>query len=143
MLKENQQVAQTEQMDGPFFFKKIIGLLLVLMGIAATLWACYCIFVLFGLAGDQSTDVPIVGTILKYYELDNKVQLPDGVIVLPRVVYFVAGFILYILVLRIIQGVAKTLLTTGANLLESELSLIAKKFRNELKTLKGIIAKHR
>jgi hypothetical protein len=143
MLKENQQVAQTEQMDGPFLFKKIIGLLLVLMGIAATLWACYCIFVLFGLAGDQSTDVPIVGTILKYYELDNKVQVPDGVIVLPRVVYFVAGFILYILVLRIIQGVAKTLLTTGANLLESELSLIAKKFRNELKTLKGIIAKHR
>ena len=120
-----------------------MGILLIALGVIGAIWIAYCVLGLFQLAGDDPANVPIIGTILKYYETDNTIRLSNGVVELPKVFYFVIGFSLYFFALRIMEGLTRTLLTTGANLLENELNTIAAKFKKELNNLKGIISRNR
>ena len=119
------------------------GLLLILIGIMGIFWLAYCILCLFKLTGDNTAGVPILGALLSYYETDNILKVPGGIIELPKAFYYIAGILLYIFILCIIERITRALLKTGANLLENELDAIADKFKKELANLKGIVIRSR
>ena len=63
-MEQNHQPIKIE--NDQFSLKKSIGMLLIILGILGVLWIAYCILSLFELAGDNPTNVPILGALLKY-----------------------------------------------------------------------------
>jgi hypothetical protein len=124
---------QGEEEDRTFRrIKGGIGLLLVAMGVAGVLWIFERIIAL----GDGPQNTPLIAKFLSFDAVARTLVTPSGNYELPEGLYFAAGLFLYIVVLGVVAGLAKALITAGGNLLEQAGVSVANRLGEEFGRLR-------
>ncbi len=112
--------------------KTIAGIVLLTLGVSGAIWIAHGIITL----GTAPEDVPLINMFLTFDTEARTIVTASGNIELPTGLYFAVAFFLYILVLAIAAGVTKVLITSGAHLLQHELTPVLNRFRDEIRRFK-------
>ena len=141
MMLPNSPASSFDHKRSENAFKRRIGILLVTIGIMGVIFIAFNIFMLLGFSAQDPEKLPIIGTLMKYSSMDEDIIIYGRPFRLPASFYYILGVFAYLFVIRILESLTRGLLTTGANLLNHEISNILPKLKSEIKRLKQTVDK--
>ena len=141
MMPPNSPTSSFDHQRSENAFKRRIGILLITLGIMGVIFIVYNIFMLLGFSAQDPEKLPIIGTLMKYSKMDEDMIIYGRPFRLSASAYYILGVFAYLFVIRILESLTRGLLTTGANLLDHEISNFLSKLKSEIKRLKKMVDK--
>ena len=109
---------------------KIVGIIILSMGILLAAWILYTIYQLIQGEGTSS----IVTRILDIGAIDKTITLSSETIILPESFFYILGVLILVTLLSICAGLSKVLISSGVQMLKPDYTDTLKERRKETKS---------
>ena len=109
---------------------KILGIIILSMGILLAAWILYTIYQLIQGEGTSS----IVARILDLGAIDKTITLSSETIILPESFFYILGVLILVTLLSICAGLSKVLISSGVQMLKPDYTDTFKERRKETKS---------
>ena len=109
---------------------KILGIIILSMGILLAAWILYTIYQLIQGEGTSS----IVTRILDIGAIDKTITLSSETIILPESFFYILGVLILVTLLSICAGLSKVLISSGVQMLKPDYTDTLKERRKETKS---------
>jgi hypothetical protein len=108
---------------------KIVGIIILSMGILLAAWILYTIYQLIQGEGTSS----IVTRILDIGAIDKTITISSETIILPESFFYILGVLILVSLLSICAGLSKVLISSGVQMLKPDYTDTLKERRKETK----------
>jgi len=109
---------------------KIVGIIILSMGILLAAWVLYTIYQLIQGEGTSS----IVTRILDIGAIDKTITISSETIILPESFFYILGVLILVTLLSICAGLSKVLISSGVQMLKPDYTDTLKERRKETKS---------
>ena len=109
---------------------KIVGIIILSMGILLAAWILYTIYQLIQGEGTSS----IVTRILDIGAIDKTITISSETIILPESFFYILGVLILVSLLSICAGLSKVLISSGVQMLKPDYTDTLKERRKETKS---------
>ena len=109
---------------------KILGIIILSMGILLAAWILYTIYQLIQGEGTSS----IVTRILDIGAIDKTITISSETIILPESFFYILGVLILVTLLSICAGLSKVLISSGVQMLKPDYTDTLKERRKETKS---------
>ena len=118
-------------MDGKMSsIAKIVGFIILSMGILLAAWILYTIYQLIHNEGESS----IVTRILDIGAIDKTIVISSETIILPESFFYILGVLILVFLLSICAGLSKVLISSGVQMLKPDYTDTLKEISKEIKS---------